>query len=178
VKKLPTPVIQPDFLRVSRMAPGLRRYIRLVKNTVRVGGVVLAVGLALGSAAGCSSPPPQQQQPGTLVSGTAEVTIGSQSLGKVKSVDCTPAGDTMTITTGDENSGTTTLVSNGDRQSVTAVTIRDLGGFTGTYTESLAGDASVSMTGATYAITGTADGFQTDNPSFRSNSTFTIKVAC
>jgi lipoprotein LpqH len=157
---------------------GLRRYIRLVKNTVRVGGVVLAVGVVVGSVAGCSSPPPPQQQPGTLVSGTAEVTVDNQSLPKVKSVDCTPGGDTMTITTGDQSSGTTTVVSNGDRQTVTAVAIRDLGGFSGSYTQALAGDATVSMTGATYAITGTADGFKTDNPSFRSNSTFTIKVAC
>jgi lipoprotein LpqH len=145
---------------------------------VRVGGIVLAAGLAIGSAAGCSSPPQPQPQPGALVSGTAEVTVSDQSLGKVQSVDCTPAGDTITITTGDQNSGTTTVVSNGDKQTVKAVTIRDLGGFTGSYTEALAGDASVSMTGATYAITGTADGFKTDNPSFRANSTFTIKVAC
>lgn len=145
---------------------------------MRVGAIVLAAGLAIGSAAGCSSPPQEQPQPGALVAGTAEVTVNDQSLGKVKSVDCTPAGDTMTITTGDQNSGTTILVSNGDKQTVKAVTIRNLGGFTGSYTEALAGDASVSMTGATYAITGTADGFKTDNPSFRANGTFTIKVAC
>ena len=34
------------------------------------------------------------------------------------------------------------------------------------------------MTGRTYAITGNAQGFATDNPSFRANGTFTIKVAC
>lgn len=34
------------------------------------------------------------------------------------------------------------------------------------------------MTGGTYLITGTADGFKTDNPSFRAKGTFAIKVAC
>jgi ipoprotein LpqH len=157
---------------------GLSRYIPLVTNTVRVGGIVLAAGLAAASAAGCSSPPQQQRQPGALASGTAEVTVNGQSLGKVESVDCTQAGDLVTITTGDQNSGTTTVVSNGDKQTVRDISIRDLGGFTGSYTQALAGDASVSMTGKTYAISGTADGFKTDNPSFRTNSTFSIKVAC
>ncbi|CAN5509230.1 N/A [soil metagenome] len=146
-----------------------------MKKTGCVVGALLVVGIA----AGCSSPPEQQQPaPGALIPGTAEVTINDQKLGTFQSVDCTPAGHTMTITTGNENSGTTAVVSNGNKQSVTAVTINDLGGFTGSYIQDLAGDASVTMAGSTYSITGTADGFKTDNPSFRSNGTFTIKVGC
>ena len=34
------------------------------------------------------------------------------------------------------------------------------------------------MTGRTYDITGTADGFDMANPSFRTYGTFAIKVAC
>jgi len=34
------------------------------------------------------------------------------------------------------------------------------------------------MTDRTYDISGTADGFNTDNPSFRTSGTFAIKVAC
>ncbi len=145
-----------------------------MKKTLSLAGAVLVVGIA----AGCSSPPQQQRQAGALIPGTAEVTINDQKLGEFKTVDCTPAGDTMTISTGSSTSGTTALIANGDKQTVKAVTITDLGGFTGSYTEDLAGDAAVSMTGSTYSITGTADGFKTDNPSFRSNGTFTIKVAC
>ncbi|HEY6650180.1 MAG TPA: lipoprotein LpqH, partial [Mycobacterium sp.] len=37
---------------------------------------------------------------------------------------------------------------------------------------------NVSMKGRTYDITGTADGFDTANPSFRTSGTFAIKVAC
>lgn len=159
-----------------------RRYIRLVQTVsryfkdspVRVGAILLVAG----SVAACSSPPESNRPPGSLVAGTAEVIVNDQNLGKVDAVNCTPAGDTMTIITGDQNSGTTTLVSNADKQSVKAVTIRNLGGFTGSYTEDLAGNATVTMTGGTYAITGNADGFKTDAPSYRANGTFTIKVAC
>ncbi|CAN5777277.1 N/A [soil metagenome] len=168
------------------MAPGRRRYIRLVqtvaqylkKSPARFGGAVVTAGVVVGSVAGCSSPPEPNAPPGSLVSGTAEITVNDQNLGKVDAVSCTPAGDTMTITTGDQNSGTTTLISNADKQSVKAVTIRNLGGFTGSYTEDLGGSATVTMTGGTYAITGNADGFKTDAPSYRANGTFTIKVAC
>ena len=59
-----------------------------------------------------------------------------------------------------------------------SVSIRDLGGFTGSFNEGLGGNATVSLDGATYTITGSADGFDTDNPSFRSTGTFTIKAAC
>ena len=34
------------------------------------------------------------------------------------------------------------------------------------------------MTGRTYDISGTADGFETDNPSFRKPGTFSLKVSC
>jgi ipoprotein LpqH len=145
-----------------------------VKKTVRFAGAVLVAAIT----AGCSSLQQEPAQPGALVPGTAEVTINDQKLSTFQSVDCTPAGDTVTIATGNANSGATVVVANGDKQVVRAVTINDLGGFTGSYTQDLAGAASVSMTGATYAVTGTADGFQTDNPSFRANGTFTIKAAC
>ncbi len=42
----------------------------------------------------------------------------------------------------------------------------------------VAGTAKVTMTGATYDISGTADGFKTDNPSFRTGGTFAINVSC
>ena len=34
------------------------------------------------------------------------------------------------------------------------------------------------MTGNTYSVTGSADGFETKSPSFRTQGTFEIKVAC
>jgi ipoprotein LpqH len=129
--------------------------------------------------AGCSSGPPNYQPaPGTLVAGTAQMTVNGQNIGTTEAVQCTPAGSLTTITTGDQASGITTLVSNKAELTAEAVDINNVGGFTGSYNAGLGGTAKVTMTGRTYDITGTADGFETANPSFRTNGTFAIKVAC
>lgn len=129
--------------------------------------------------AGCSSGPPDYQPaPGTLVAGTAQVTVNGQNLGTTDAVQCTTTGPLTTIITGDEASGVSALVSNQDGLVAQAVGLRDLGGFTGSYNAGLGGEAKVTMAGRTYDITGTADGFATDRPSFRTSGTFAIKVAC
>jgi ipoprotein LpqH len=129
--------------------------------------------------AACSSgPPAYQPAPGTLVPGTAQMTVNGQNIGTTEAVQCTPAGSLTTITTGDQTSGITSLISNKDELTAASVSINDVGGFTGSYNAGLGGTAKVSMTGRTYDITGTADGFETANPSFRANGTFAIKVAC
>ena len=129
--------------------------------------------------AGCSSgPPAYQPAPGTLVPGTAQVTVNGQNIGTTEAVQCTPAGSLTTITTGDQTSGITALISNKDELTAASVSINNVGGFTGSYNAGLGGTAKVTMTGRTYDITGTADGFDTANPSFRTSGTFAIKVAC
>jgi ipoprotein LpqH len=138
--------------------------------------VAAAATLAL---AGCSSGPPDYKPaPGTLVAGTAQVSVNGQNTGTTEAVQCTPAGSLITITTGDQASGVTALVSNKDELTAAAVSINNVGGFTGSYNAGLGGTAKVTMTGRTYDITGTADGFNTANPSFRTSGTFAIKVAC
>lgn len=87
-------------------------------------------------------------------------------------------GPQTTITTGDDESGVTAVVSNANDLATESVSIRNLDGFTGSYNAGLAGESSVTLTGRTYAITGTADGFATDDPSFRTNGTFEVRVAC
>jgi ipoprotein LpqH len=135
--------------------------------------------LVIGAAAGCSSNDGAAPiHTGALVPGTAEITINGQNLGRFESVQCVPAGTLMTISTGDQNSGTTTLVSNADKLTAASVALNDIGGFTGSYNQGLGGTAAVTMIGSTYSITGSADGFATDNPSFRKSGDFTIKVAC
>jgi lipoprotein LpqH len=129
--------------------------------------------------AGCSSQPPEPSLlPGELVAGTAKVTVNGQDIGTTEAVQCTPAGTLTTITTGDQTSGITALVSNKDELTTEAVGINNVGGFTGSYNAGLGGTAKVTMTGRTYDITGTADGFDTANPSFRTSSAFALKVSC
>lgn len=144
---------------------------------MRIGWV--AAGAATLAIAGCSSGPPDYQPaPGSLVAGTAQVTVNGQNIGTTQAVDCTAAGSLTTITTGDQASGVTTLVSNKDELTAEAVSINNVGGFTGSYNAGLGGTAKVTMTDRTYDISGTADGFDTANPSFRKSGTFAIKVAC
>jgi hypothetical protein len=93
-------------------------------------------------------------------------------------VSFTTAGPLTTITTGNEQSGSVAVVSNEGDLSAQTVGINDLGGFTGSYNAGLGGEATVTMTGRTYTISGTAEGFRTDDPSFRADGSFTITVAC
>ncbi|MEO3760005.1 lipoprotein LpqH [Mycobacterium sp. B14F4] len=130
--------------------------------------------------AGCSSDPPDYSPPaGELVAGTAEVTVNGNDVGVIRAVDCTTTGPLSTITIGEDNSGVTAMVSNQDALTAEFVRINDLGGFTGSYANGLADRAAeVTMTGRTYDITGTADGFKTDSPSFRVPGTFAVRVSC
>lgn len=139
----------------------------------------MAAAVAAAAVAGCSSSPPDYQPPeGQLVAGTAQVTVNGQDLGTTEAVQCTPAGTMTTITTGDATSGVSAVVTSTDALTVRDVGIRDLGGFTGSYNDGLGGEASVTMSGRTYDIRGTAMGFATDKPSFRTSGTFAIKVSC
>ena len=112
------------------------------------------------------------------MAGTAQVSVNGQNVGTTEAVGCSSAGSLTTITTGDQASGTTVLVSNKEALTAASVGINNVGGFTGSYNAGLGGTAKVTMTGRTYDISGTADGFNTDNPSFRTSGTFAIKVAC
>lgn len=133
--------------------------------------------------AGCSSPPPEYQPPpGALIAGTAHVTINGQDAGTTDSVQCDSAGPLMMMRTGDPNDplapGISAMVASDDELVVREVGIRDLGGFTGSYNDGLGGEATVTMTERTYDIRGTADGFDTGNPSFRTTGDFQIRIAC
>ncbi|HEX2285965.1 MAG TPA: lipoprotein LpqH [Mycobacterium sp.] len=140
---------------------------------------MLVTAAAMMAVAGCSSGPPDYQPaPGTLVAGTAQVTINGQDAGTTEAVQCNATGPLTTITTGDQASGVTAMVSNQTELTAESVSINNVGGFTGSYNAGLGGAAKVTMTDRTYDITGTADGFNTANPSFRASGTFAIKVSC
>lgn len=141
---------------------------------------MLITAAMVSTLAGCSSEPPQYRPaPGALVAGTAKATVNGQDTGATDAVQCTTIGPLTIIKTGDDASGVTALVSNKDQLTAQIVAIRDLGGFTGSYNAGLGDDtAKVGMTGRTYDINGTAEGFDTDSPSFRSSGTFAIKVSC
>jgi lipoprotein LpqH len=136
-----------------------------------------AAALIAAGIGACSSPP-ASPPPGALPGGTARVTINDRALPATTAVKCAPIGSLTTITTGDTAAGVTALVSNETGLTAKSVSINDLRGFTGSYMKGLGGRADVRMTGQTYIIRGTADGFDTDNPSVRTTGTFAIQVAC
>jgi hypothetical protein len=138
----------------------------------------MAAALVAAGATACSSSPSASPPPGALPTGTARVTINARDLPATTAVKCAPIGSLTTITTGNATAGLTALVSNETDLKAKSMSITDLGGFTGRYMRELEGKADVRMAGRTYLIRGTADGFDTDNPSVRTTGTFAIHVAC
>jgi hypothetical protein len=135
--------------------------------------VLLCTGLA-----GCSSQEPGPRPAGSLPAGTAEVSIDGEGQGRTYDVSCSTTGSLTTINTGDESSGTTSSIDSVDGLAVQFAEITDVGGFTGSYWADLGPAAKVEMTGGTYLMTGSATGFNAENPSARTTQPFSIRVTC
>ena len=145
-----------------------------MKNSV---ALIAAAALMIGGGAACSSNP-AKRAPGTLLPGTAQLTIDGKELPPTGAVDCAPAEEYLTtITTGSEGSGVTVMVSNAGKLAAEFVRIRNLNGFTGDYDRHLGGDATVALTESTYHIAGTAFGYGPKSP-VPTTQPFTIEVAC
>ena len=140
--------------------------------------VVAAAVLVIIGAVGCSSPPaPFKAKPGALPAGTAQLIINGEDAGTSVAVVCTTVKDLTTIKIGDGPSAEAAMASNTDRLTVEGVRIHDLNGFTGSYDHGLGGDAQVTLAGATYHISGRAEGFHTGDPRLTTES-FAIAVSC
>ncbi len=133
--------------------------------------------LVVGGLAGCSSPAPASPPPGTLPAGTAKVDLNGADLDTTHSVSCTNIGSLTTIKTGDDKAGTVSSVDNAHGLTVQSAEITNLGGFTGSYWAQLGPTAKVQVIGRTFLMTGSATGFNVDNP-IRTTETFSITVAC
>ena len=146
---------------------------------MRIAALTL-IAAAVATCAACSSEPDAAALPdGALAAGTAQITIDGRDGGTTHQVQCSPMGFQTAITTGNDTSGTTALVSAGDDLTADSVAIRDLAGFTGNYNTGLGeADAEVSMVGPTFVISGTATRFRTDAPSFTTDGKFTLRVSC
>jgi ipoprotein LpqH len=104
--------------------------------------------------------------------------IDGQQAATSHSVNCVAIQSMTKITTGTDAEGVTAVVDNSGKLAADSVSIRNVGGFTGSYWRDLGKDADVSMAGTTLTITGTADGFKVDDPSFRTSGSFTFKASC
>lgn len=146
---------------------------------MRLAALVL-ITAAAATCSACSSEPEAAPLPeGALPAGTAHISIDGRDGGTTHQVQCSPMGFQTAITTGNDSSGVTALVSGGDDLVAESVGIRDLAGFTGNYNAGLGEPAAeVSMAGPTFIITGTATGFRTDAASFTTDEKFTLRVSC
>lgn len=135
----------------------------------------------LTAAIGCSSPTmPTPAQPGTEPAGTATITLADQAPVSTNDVSCQLAQRLSIIETGDAETGTSMLISDTGKLVVETVSLRNLGGFTGSLNAGLGdGDAAtVAMVGRTFRVSGKAEGFDTAKPSFTTTVPFTIAVSC
>ncbi len=142
--------------------------------------IIVAATLMIGGSAACSSEGlSAKQDAATLAPGTAKLTIDGKDLPTTRVVHCAPPEQYMTtITTGDDASGATVMVSNAGRLTVELVRIRNLDGFTGGYNRGLSGgDATVALTDSTYNFAGAVSGYGTKSPE-ATTAAFTIKVSC
>ncbi|MDT5112147.1 MAG: ipoprotein LpqH [Mycobacterium sp.] len=141
--------------------------------------IVTATAMLVGGLAGCSSrPAPEPQQPGTVPTGTAKVSVDGRDAGTDQNVSCTTTGTVTTVNTGTEQSGFTAVISTDPDLLVQSISIRNLGGFTGSYGNGLGDPAHLAVVGRTYQMSGVADGFATDSPSFRTSGNFSIQASC
>jgi hypothetical protein len=140
---------------------------------------IAAAALMIGGSVACSSGQVSgQPRPGTLPAGTAQLTIDGKTLPITREVECAPPEEYLTtITTGNDASGATVMVSNAGKLTVEFVRIRNVAGFTGDYNRGLGGDATVDLIAATYQIAGAAFGYSTKSPE-PTRLPFAIKVSC
>jgi lipoprotein LpqH len=146
-----------------------------LKNVaIFVTAATLVIGVSVACSSGRSVAKPKA---GALPPGTAQLTISGKDVGTAHTLQCASEGWLTTITIGDSVSGATVVVSKAEEPAVESVIIRNLNDFTGNYNRGLDGDATVSLTGATYDITGVASGHSTKSYE-RTTEPFTIKAAC
>jgi hypothetical protein len=134
--------------------------------------------LLTGVTAGCSSNQAAPARPGVLPPGTAVLSIDGKDVGKTYSVRCESIDWMTRIHTDLYASGVSAMLSNANQLKAEFVRLQDLDGFTGSYEYALQGQAAVTMTGATYHITGAALGFNKSEPTRLKAETFSIKVSC
>ncbi|MFZ0225493.1 MAG: lipoprotein LpqH [Mycobacterium sp.] len=141
-------------------------------------GLAAAAVLMIGITAGCSSDKAAPPRPGVLPPGTAALTIDGKDVGTTYSVRCESIEWMTRIHTALDKSGMTAMLSNANHLKAEFVRFQDLGGFTGSYERELQGEATVTMTGPTYHITGAALGFNDAKRTQLAAETFAITVSC
>lgn len=114
----------------------------------------------------------------TLISPTASVIVNGDAT-NVTVVKCDQLEWYRTIDIGGEFAGAKVVIDQ-RKEPVTAesVHIKNLGGFTGMYSQGDGGNADMTLSDDKYTITGTVQGFKTDKPSEPASAVFKIVATC
>ena len=129
-----------------------------------------ALGVAVLGACGSSS--------ATRISSTATVRINGSEI-RPQLVRCVQVEWYRTIDIGNGDSGATVVIDlRAEPISAQSVRIRNLGGFTGMYSEGDGGEANAGFSGNKFTVSGTANGFDTAKPVEPATAGFTIVVDC
>jgi lipoprotein LpqH len=117
-------------------------------------------------------------RPQTPLVGTASVTVNSNEA-KFQIVKCTQVEWYRTIDIGGNFSGATVAVDErAEPVTVRSVHIRNLGGFTGMYSQGDGDDAKTSLSSGKLTVSGTAHGYKVDKPNEPATATFKIIATC
>lgn len=139
---------------------------------------IAAAAMMIGGGVGCSpGTTAAKLKPGTLPPGTAQLTVNGNHGVTTGAVQCSTIRSLTIITSGNDTSGATVMVSNAEKPVVEFVRVRNLNDFTGDYNLGLAGNATVNMRGPTYHITGTARGYSSTSTE-PTTEPFAIMVSC
>ena len=114
----------------------------------------------------------------TANSSTASVTVDGKDA-RMQAVKCSQIDWYRTVDIGGDLAGVTAVVDQ-HAQPLTAISVRikNVGGFTGAYSQGGNGDANMSFSGDKYTISGTANGFKTDKPNEPASAPFKISATC
>jgi lipoprotein LpqH len=163
------------------------RFVTGCSSRKRLIGAAAVISCAM-SVGGCASGPSYSAQPkGSISLVTAEFTINGKPAGSTHEIQCFQDDWNHTIETGNPDSGVRMVVGMADKVSpdktvmrVTArsVVLTNVGGFSGSFIENQIGTAKASIYGTTFAVSGTADGANTDDPNKKTTATFDIKANC
>ena len=136
--------------------------------------VAAAVLILSGCAPGRAAAPGS----GALPPGTAKLTVDGKQIGTTYSVGCQSIDWMTRIQVDLHDAGVSAMLSSADKLTSEFVRLHDVDGFSGSYERARQGEASVTMTGPTYQITGVAMGFNNAQPTRLKAETFTLTVSC
>ncbi|MGA7052430.1 MAG: lipoprotein LpqH, partial [Mycobacterium sp.] len=113
----------------------------------------------------------------TATSSTASVTVNGND-SRIHTVKCSQLEWYRTIDVGGDLAGVTAVVDE-RAQPFTAISVRikNVGGFTGLYSQGGNGDAKMSLSGDKYQISGTANGYKVDTNQ-PATAAFKISASC